>query len=130
MVFCLVFIYLHICTASLSFYICVCVYIVLNIYIYIHIDIFIILCFESLNVQDSSEKVLTSPQGLQNASWIILSQVGYLVRVKWLNWFTKSSKSEDDFNDNQVLRSLSRFFHCVMLLSVLVQKSQEVFVAW
>ena len=62
---------------------------------------------------------------VQNASWIFLSQVGYLVRVKGLNWFTKSSKFEEGFNDNELLRSLSISLHCVILPSVLVQQSRK-----
>ena len=34
--------------------------------------------------KDSFEIVLTPTKGLQNASWIFLSQVGYLVGVKGL----------------------------------------------
>ena len=40
--------------------------------------------------------------------------------VALLNWFTKSSKFEEGFNNNELSWSFSRSFHCVMLLSVLV----------
>ena len=34
-----------------------------------------------------------------------------------LNWFTKSSKFSDGFNNNGLLRSFPRSFYCTMLLS-------------
>ena len=45
--------------------------------------------------------------------------------VALLNWLTKSSKFEEGFRDNELLRSFSRFFHCVMLLSVLLQQARK-----
>ena len=47
--------------------------------------------------------------------------------VALLNWFTKSSKFETGFNDNELLWSFSRFFHYVMLLSlwVFVQQARK-----
>ena len=38
---------------------------------------------------------------------------------------TKSSKFEEDFNDNELLWSFSRSFDCVMLLSVFVQQARK-----
>ena len=46
-------------------------------------------------------------------------------RVALLNWFTKSSKFEEGFNNNELSWSFSRSFHCVMLLSVLVQQARK-----
>ena len=44
--------------------------------------------------------------------------------VALLNWFTKRSKFEKSFNSNELSRSFSRSFHCVMLLSVSVQQAR------
>ena len=43
--------------------------------------------------------------------------------VALLNWFTKSSKYEEGFNDNEL--SCSRSLYCVMLLSVFVQQARK-----
>ena len=40
--------------------------------------------------------------------------------VAFLNWFTKSSKFEEGFNDNELSWSCSRSLYCMMLLSVFV----------
>ena len=45
-------------------------------------------------------------------------------RVALLNWFTKSSKFEEGFNNNELSGSFSRSFHC-MFLSVLVQQARK-----
>ena len=45
--------------------------------------------------------------------------------VALLNWFTKSSKFEDGVNSNELSRSFSRSFYCMMLLSVLVQQARN-----
>ena len=39
------------------------------------------------------------------------------------NWFMKSSKFEEGFNDNELSRPFSRSLHGVMLLSVLAQQA-------
>ena len=45
--------------------------------------------------------------------------------VALLNWFTKSSKFNEGFNDNELSWSCSRSLHCVMLLSVFVQQARK-----
>ena len=45
--------------------------------------------------------------------------------VALLNWFNKSSKFEDGFSDNELSISFSRSFHCMILLSVLVQQARK-----
>ena len=48
--------------------------------------------------------------------------------VVLLNWFTKSSNFVEGFNDNEILWSYSRSFHCDVAISVSTA-SREVFVA-
>ena len=48
--------------------------------------------------------------------------------IALLNWFTKSSTFGEDFNDNEMLWSLPRSFHCKMLLSVLVQQATKLII--
>ena len=45
--------------------------------------------------------------------------------VTLLNGFTKSSKSGVVFNNNELFRALFSSFHCIILLSVLVQQARE-----
>ena len=49
----------------------------------------------------------------------------YFLGVALLNWFTKSSKFEEGFNDNELSLSCSRSLHCVMLLSVFLQQARK-----
>ena len=46
--------------------------------------------------------------------------------VALLNWFIKSFKFEEDFNDNELLGSCWRSLHYVMLLSVFVQQARKI----
>ena len=51
-----------------------------------------------------------------------------VITIFWSNsvkWFTKISKFEEGFNDNELLWSFTRPFHCVMLLLVLVQQARK-----
>ena len=45
--------------------------------------------------------------------------------VALLNWFTKSFRFEEGFNNNELLWSLSRYIHSVELLSVFVQQARK-----
>ena len=45
--------------------------------------------------------------------------------VALLNWFTRSSKFEEGFNNNKLSWSFFRSFHCVMLLLLLVQQARK-----
>ena len=45
--------------------------------------------------------------------------------VALLNWFTKSSRFEEGFNDNELLWSFSKSMHWVVLLSVFVQQASK-----
>ena len=44
--------------------------------------------------------------------------------VAFLNWFSKSSRFEEGFNDNELLWSFSKSIHWMVLLSVFVQQAR------
>ena len=46
-------------------------------------------------------------------------------RVTLLNWLTKSSMFRNGFNNNELLLSLPTSFHCMLLVSVLVEQARK-----
>ena len=66
---------------------------------------------------------------ISSMSWCldeeIFSELLLFSGVALLNWFTKSCKLEEGFNDNELSWSCSRSLHCVMLLSVFVQQARK-----
>ena len=58
--------------------------------------------------------------GWKNFFWVVT-----ILRVALLNWFNKSSRFVESFNDNELLWSFSRSIQLVLLLSVFVQKERN-----